>query len=662
MKRFVAGLAGFAIVVGANAQDASRIPIIDFIKPSEALSASLSPTGDYIAVSRFVNDFKHGVGITEVATNKITATLAFSQDESVGAYAWVGPRRLIASLAREGGRLDQPRLIGELYGVDADGKNPKYLFGYQGRGTAGTRIQVGVGISYAWGFLVNALRLDPEFALIRVTPWGSGIKDYYDLLPSLERMNVTTGKRKVIDKLSLLAPSIASDDAGTTFMLVGSTREGHDEMQVRAPGDKGWATIPVPGGTDANIIPLNVARDGSTAYFSANVSGSPKCLYELTFKTRAVSQMACGTYQAVVFTAAERKPMALRYEDGVPRYEYLLPDHPEARRLRAVSSAFPGQRVMLHSTTDDGSKVLISADSDRNPGAFYLLDEKTKSLRPLVPRRRWVDPRLMQPVAYAVVTASDGLQIPVHLTARDGLKTRQSPLVVLPHGGPHGVRDYWSWDPEAQLLASRGYAVLQVNFRGSGGYGEDFERAGFHKWGTRIQQDIADATRWAIAEGIADPSRICIYGASFGGFSAVMGAANDPDLYRCAAAYAGVYDLNDQVDDTDGSEYILGRIWLSRVVGTDPAMLREQSPAAHVGRIKAALLIAHGTRDRRVPFSQARTLRRALDAAGKPYEWLEYAGEEHGFFKQENEVDFYTRLLAFLDKHIGPQAAAPGKG
>ncbi|MGH7185039.1 MAG: alpha/beta hydrolase family protein, partial [Pseudomonadota bacterium] len=309
--------------------------------------------------------------------------------------------------------------------------------------------------------------------------------------------------------------------------------------------------------------------------------------------------------------------------------------------------------------TRDGTKALLEVDADRNPGGFYLLDEKTKRLGLLAPKRRWVDPRLMQPMAAVSIKARDGLQVPAYITAREGLKTRKAPMVVLPHGGPHQVRDYWEWNPEVQLLASRGYAVLQVNYRGSSGLGHDFERAGYRNWGTKIQDDIADATRWAIAEGIADPARICIYGTSFGGYSALMGVAREPDLYRCAAGLAGAYDLAAAADDSDIAESRLGRLYLQHALGKDKAVLQEHSPVTHVGKIKAALLIAHGTQDKRVPFSQAKLLRNALDQAKKPYEWLVYEGEEHGFFKRENEVDFYTRLLAFLDKHIGPGA---GKG
>jgi dipeptidyl aminopeptidase/acylaminoacyl peptidase len=654
MNRLLAGIAGFAAFAYANAQDPSKIPIEQFIRPSEALSAKLSPDGDYIAVERYVNDFQRAVGVTELANNKITATIAFGMGEGVGAYEWVGPRRIVASLAQSLGRLDQPRLLGELFGIDADGKNKKYLFGYRGAGTEGTRIVVGTKAESASAFLVGTLRNDPAHALVTVTPWGSGEKNFFDLLPKIDRMDVVTGRRETIDKLDLLAPSIVTDGMGRNLFVSGSDRDG--EIHAKARGADGkWAVVALPDDAGLSVSVHGLSHDGASAFYSTSGEKLPTCLHEYRYANGAVTQLACGEFESVVMSSAENRPIALTYEDGLPRTDYLLPDHPEARRLKAISAAFPGQRVRLASTSADGSKALLRVTSDRNPGGYYLLNEATKSLRFLVPSHQWIDPKLMQPMTPITVKASDGMQIPAYLTARDGLKTRGAPLVVLVHGGPHFVRDYWVWNHEVQLLASRGYAVLQVNYRGSGGYGRAFEVAGYRKWGTRIQQDIADVTRSVIAQGIADPARVCIYGGSFGGYAALMSAANEPDLYRCAIGYAGAYDRVIQAADSDTADSLIGRQYLESAMGTGEE-LRAQSPVTHAAKIKAALMIVHGTQDKRVPFAHAKAMRVALDAARKPYEWVEYEGEEHGFHKQENEVDFYTRVLAFLDQHIGPGA------
>ncbi len=656
MKRIFASLAGVVMATAAVAQNPAPIPIADFMRVPEADSAQLSPGGDYIAVSRMVNDNKNAVGVTELANNKVTATVAFGERDSVGAYDWVGSR-LVVSIAQAFGRLDQALLTGEIYGVDANGKNAKYLFGYRGAGTTGTKIQVGPQMEQASAFMIAPLRGDPGHALIDVRPWADSGDTLDETAGRLDRMNVATGKRQVIDKPGLYSLQTATDDFGKQMLALGFDRPGALHLLARR-GEGQWTSVALPDVKGGRVSLAGVTRDGSAGYFTVVAGGGSQCLYQYTFAGGAVTQLTCGNYQSVVMSRADNKPIALTYEEGLPRTEYLLPDHPEAKRLKAISGAFAGQRVTLVNTSDDGTKALLRVDSDRNPGVFYLVDDTNRSLRPVVPQRRWIDPRLMQPMTPVSIKAGDGAELPAYLTARDGLKTRKAPLVVLPHGGPH-LRDYWEWNREVQLLASRGYAVLQVNFRGSAGYGYDFEAAGYGGWGTRMQQDIADATRWAIAQGIADPARVCIYGASFGGYSAVMSVAREPDLYRCAAAYAGVYDLDPQAGDSDIAKSRYSSAEFAESLG-DKAGRREQSPVTHVGKIKAALLIAHGTHDKRVPFSQAKRLRSALDQAKKPYEWVEYAGEEHGFFKTENEIDFYTKLLAFLDKHIGPGAGGKG--
>ena len=658
MNRLLAGLAGIAVAGATAAQDPSQIPVSDFTRRADLESARLSPGGDYIATSRFVNDDKHAVGVTEIATNKLTATLAFGTGESVGNYWWANPKRLIAATAINFGRLDQPYLTGELIGIDADGRNHRYLFGYRGTDTAGTKIKTGALAKRASATLTATMRNDPDHVLIQVRPW-SNTRRYSDTPLKLERLNVMNGTTEALESLGILEADTAADDDGKALLATGLDDGGYWVLRARRAPGAGWTTIPVPGGQANRIWLEGVSRDGFSGYFVTQRVGSPNCLYEYRFATGMVTELQCANFYSVVLSNAERRPIALYFEDGLPRTEYLEPEHPEARRLRAISAALPGQRVRLVGASTDNSRVLLHASADRTPGGYYLLDEKTRNLRFLAPHRRWVDPRLMQPMTPATVKARDGLDVPVFLTARDGLKARRAPMVVLPHGGPHGVRDYWTWNPEVQLLASRGYAVLQVNYRGSSGYGYSFEDAGYRNWGTKVQDDIADATRWAIAQGIADPARICIYGGSFGGYSALMSATREPDLYRCAIGFAGVYDLAAQSAESDIGESKLGRIYLQNAVGSDPNALRDNSPVTHVARIKAALMIAHGTRDQRVPFSQAKLLRAALDAASKPYEWLEYEGEEHGLSKQENEVDFYTRMLAFLDKHIGP-GARPG--
>jgi acylaminoacyl-peptidase len=226
-------------------------------------------------------------------------------------------------------------------------------------------------------------------------------------------------------------------------------------------------------------------------------------------------------------------------------------------------------------------------------------------------------------------------------------------MVVAPHGGPHGVRDYWSFDPYVQMMASRGYAVLQMNFRGSGGYGRSFLYEGYRHWGTTMQDDVTDVTQWAIDAGITSEDRVCIFGGSYGGYAAMMGAVREPDLYQCVIAYVGVYDLELMYKKGDIPTRESGLEYLRQAVGEDKEDLRARSPVHHLDKLKAPVLIVHGGEDFRVDIAHAYKLRKGLEKLDKPYEWLVKPNEAHGFYLPENRLELFERMIAFLDKYIG---------
>jgi acylaminoacyl-peptidase len=227
-------------------------------------------------------------------------------------------------------------------------------------------------------------------------------------------------------------------------------------------------------------------------------------------------------------------------------------------------------------------------------------------------------------------------------------------MVVMPHGGPHGVRDYWSYDAYAQMMASRGYAVLQVNYRGSGGYGRKFLYSGYGKWGTVMQDDVTDATLWAIREGITEDNRVCIFGGSYGGYAAMMGAVREPNLYKCVIAYAGVYDLELMFEKGDVPTRESGLVYLRQAVGEDKEDLRARSPVYNLEKVKAPVFIVHGQKDIRVDIEHAYRLREGLEKLGKPYEWLVKPREGHGFYDPENREELFEKMLSFLERYIGP--------
>jgi dipeptidyl aminopeptidase/acylaminoacyl peptidase len=304
---------------------------------------------------------------------------------------------------------------------------------------------------------------------------------------------------------------------------------------------------------------------------------------------------------------------------------------------------------------------LVYVYGDREPGAYYAMHLGTRRVSPMMFRADWIDPQRLGAMREITFKARDGRTIPALLTIPAGSDGRNLPMVVHPHGGPFGIVDRWAYDPTVQAMASHGYAVLQVNFRGSGGYGRDHLLSGYKQWGLAMQDDLTDATHWAIGQGIADRQRICIFGASYGGYAALMGAAKESDLYRCAIGQVGVYDMGKfKSDDAKRGDFF--RRYHEEV--TNDGDLGPISPARIAARIKVPVFLTTGKEDARVPHEHTEMMEAALKKAGVPVETLYFRNEGHGVYDPENKRRFYGQLLDFLHRHIGgrpPVVATPEK-
>ena len=289
---------------------------------------------------------------------------------------------------------------------------------------------------------------------------------------------------------------------------------------------------------------------------------------------------------------------------------------------------------------------------DRNPGDFVLVDFKAKRVEPLVVVKPSLPREALSAMRPVELQTRDGATIYGYVTSNAKAET-PGPLVVLVHGGPYGVRDSWGFSGQVQLLANRGFHVLQVNYRGSSGYGMAYQRAGYGQWGRRMQDDVTDATRWAIESKIADPDRVCIMGVSYGAYAALMGAAREPDLYRCAVGGAGVYDLTLMEKRGDVRRSRAGVHFIREMIGADGEELEARSPSHQAHRIRAAVLLYHGGRDLRSPLAHGHAMRDALERAGNPAEWVFESAQGHGFAGDAGRAEIYERILAFLNKHIG---------
>jgi dipeptidyl aminopeptidase/acylaminoacyl peptidase len=356
--------------------------------------------------------------------------------------------------------------------------------------------------------------------------------------------------------------------------------------------------------------------------------------------------------------AADGRLLYYQYMADKPRIVYF--DDTWRGHQTLIDAALRDTVNMIVGWSDDEKRFLVYSWSDRLPGRYYLYEPEERRLEELLSPRSWIDPAQMRPMDPIAVRARDGVMLHGYLTlpARaDGAK--QPPLVVYPHGGPYGVRDVWGFDPAVQFLASRGYAVLQVNFRGSGGYGRTFEQSGYQRMGLQMQDDITDAVEWVVGKGFADPARVCIYGAGYGGYAALMGLIRTPKLYRCGIDYGGPVDLTllyrSNVSAGRWGSDDAARRWWTMTLGDpieDAKRLRETSPVFHVDRIRAPLLVIHGQPDDRVSIEHYRRLTEALEEAGRTYETLVKERSGTGLHAQADQVELWTRVEQFLAKEM----------
>ncbi len=359
------------------------------------------------------------------------------------------------------------------------------------------------------------------------------------------------------------------------------------------------------------------------------------------------------------WSQAGRRLLRVDYVRERPEHRFF--DAGEERLWQRLAAKLPGQAVSLQGATAAEDKFIVAADDDRSPGTRYVYDAKTDALVSLGAINPHLPPQATATMTPVEFRARDGLAIHGYLTLPAGRDAKRLACVVHPHGGPW-TRDEWGWNAEVQFLASRGLCVLQMNFRGSTGYGRKFEEAGFREWGRAMQDDVTDGAKWLVAQGVADPGRLAIVGASYGGYVALAAVAFTPGLYAAAVDMAGISDLTRFLDDLP--PYARAQLpELHDMIGDpgradDRARLAAASPALHLDRVVAPLLVAQGGRDPRVPAAGTDALVAALRKRGVEVEYLLREDEGHGFRDEENQLAFYAAMAEFLDAHLHPLAPA----
>jgi dipeptidyl aminopeptidase/acylaminoacyl peptidase len=649
---------GYAPSLSAQDTALAAVDVSEFVRRDAFKEIKISPTGEYLAATVPRED-RTGLIILRRASGEVTASFALGRYTHVEDFVWVNDERVLMSMSEAFGQRDEPQLTGELFAVNADGSRLVNLVGYRvDSGGAGTRINPREAERVA-AYLVDDLPGDDKYVIVEIWPFTE------DPYARAERMDVYSGRRNTVARVPVERARFTTDNQGVVRFARGAGTDNISKLYYRAGEREEWQLVNDEAQTRRVEFVLGFSPDDKIAYLQVEHPEGPDGVVAFDVasgdRTPVFRDDDVDPWLVIHETGASRAPVGLALMDGTPRTVFFDDASADARLQRMLEAAFEGHSVLITSTTRDGRLALVQVFSDTNPGDFYLFDRETLNASRVISQREWLMPDEMAIMEPVKLEARDGLELHGYLTRPRGAPEGKLPLVVLPHGGPFGVFDTWGFSDETQLLAKAGYAVLQVNFRGSGNRGRAFHQAGARQWGLAMQDDVTDATRWAIDQGIADPERICIYGASYGAYAALVGAAREPELYQCAAGYVGVYDLRrmHREDSRSGKSTVT---WLNDWIG-DEDSLAGRSATDMADRIKVPVFLAAGGEDKAAPVEHTEAMAAALQRAEVPVETLIYPTEGHGFYDEQRRIEYYTRLLDFLARHLGgARAKAAGGG
>ncbi len=501
----------------------------------------------------------------------------------------------------------------------------------------------------------EVLYVDPDGAYL-IQSVQASIYDY----PAVYKINLTDNSREEIVKPQRDIFDWIADDAGVVRMGIAYKSYG-SEIYYRSSADEKFKLISKLRNdakkeeAEESLLDIDHIVSGSDeGYVLSNKETGRFALYKFNYLTREVGEKIFDHPENDItgfhLDKEGKNLIAANFTDSRDRIKWF--DAARNKQQMQLEKAIAGQEVWMHPPSRDGKKMIVYTTSATDPGSYYLYEPEAKKLDRFGGVNDAIQPEQMAETQYTKFTARDGKVIPAYLTLPKGRLAKDLPLIILPHGGPYGVRDTLDYDAEVQFIASRGYAVLQPNFRGSDSYGEAFYKAGEGQIGRAMQDDLDDGMDWLVKQGIADAKRVCLVGGSYGGYAALWGVIRNPERYRCAASFAGVTDFKRQLRYSGkffSSRH--AREWKDIVRGDKEFDLDQVSPARQAARLTRPVLLAHGDSDSNVPFSQFKVMVAAAKTAGVPIETKVYEDEGHGFSKRENERDWYDRLEAFLNKH-----------
>lgn len=606
-----------------------QIPLEDFFRNSERTGYQLSPDGSYISYMAPYKD-RLNVFVRRVdETDEHAIRITNETERSVAGYMWADNQRLLYMKDSAGDENYQ------LYGVHRDGSDDRAYTAFDGVRTS----------------LIDDLEEQQGVVMIGMNKRNPEVFDPY-------RLNIETGELTLLAENPGNIQGWMTDHDGRLRVATAIVDGVNTQILYRDTEDEPFKPVLTTNFRDV-VSFMEFTPDNKEVYAATNLHRDKTILVRMNPATCEELEVLYENERydiASISYSRKRKKLLSVYCTGhkEPVRHYF--DAEEEQLRQRIKAHFPNQRYGIADTDKAEENYLIYVGGDRTRGSYWhynALTDEAKKIADLAPWIKSDEMNAMHPVCY---TTRDGLQIEAYLTLPDGLTpdtAKQLPVVVNPHGGPW-ARDSWGYSSEVQFLSNRGYAVFQMNFRGSTGYGRHFLEASYKQWGLKMQDDITDGVKWLIEQGIANPNRIAIYGGSYGGYATLAGLTFTPDLYACGIDYVGVSNLFTFMQTIPPYWRPMLEMMYEQVGHPehDADQLAATSPALHADKIKVPLFVAQGANDPRVNKAESDQMVEALRQRGVVVEYMVKDNEGHGFHNQENRFDFYRAMERFLKAHL----------
>ena len=608
-----------------NLEPVPEISVEDFFKKSEKTSFRLSPNGEYLA---YLAPYKTRMNIhVQKIDSEEVLRVTSVEDRDIPGFFWGNNDRLL--YVRDTGGDENFHL----YAVNKDASNEKDLTPFDG-----VRAQI-----------IDDLEENESEMIIGLNKRIPQIFDPY-------RLNINTGEMEILYENPGNITGWQTDHDGK--LRLASVTNGVDNSILYRPTENDEFKEVITTNFKQTLQPLFFEFDnGDIVYATSNLGRDKAAIirYDLKEKKEFEEIFIDDEVDVGGISYSNKRKVLTYISYTKAKLNRKFLDKKTEKLYNTLEKKIGSDKEFsITSSNKNEDKLLIYVGNDKTRGSYYFYDIQEGDLKHLADLAPWINPEhmaSMKPISY---TSRDGIKINGYLTLPVGVEAKNLPVVVNPHGGPW-ARDRWGYSPEVQLLANRGYAVLQMNFRGSTGYGKEFWESSFKKWGQEMQNDITDGVEWLINEGIADKDRIAIYGASYGGYAVLAGITNTPDLYVAAVDYVGVSNLFTFMEAIPPYWKPYKKM-LYEMVGDpnseDSVMMRENSPVFNVDKIKTPLFIAQGANDPRVVQAESDQMVEALLENGINVEYMLKEDEGHGFRNQENQFEFYNAMINFLNENM----------